>query len=192
MNSLCRTFNFHIRNLWRIRRFITQEACHHAVRGLVLSRLDYANSLLLGLRKVDLNRLQRLQNKAARLVFACGRDQSAATLMDMLHWLPVKERILYKISCLIFKCIHGNAPRYLQKLIQLYNTIIVTENRPRLRSSKDTTRLVVPRSKRKAGDNSFVVAAPLIWNGLPVDLRESVSEPVFKRKLKAHLYPPQL
>ena len=54
INSLCRTVNFHLRNLWRIRRFITREACHNVVRGLVLSRLDYANSLLLGAREVDL------------------------------------------------------------------------------------------------------------------------------------------
>jgi hypothetical protein len=192
VNSLCKTVNFHIRNLWRIRRFITQEACHHAVRGLVLSRLDYANSLMFGLRQVDLNRLQRLQNKAARLVFACGRDRSSAVLLDMLHWLPVKERILYKMSVLIFKCIHNTAPPYLQNLIQCYNDPVVSESRPRLRSSKDTTRLVVPRSKRKAGDRSFVVASPSIWNGLPVDLRESASEPVFKRKLKTHLYPSPL
>ena len=75
VRNLCRTINFHIRNLWRIRRFLTQDACHHAVRALVLSRIDYANSLLFGAREVDLKRLQRLQNKAARLVFACGRDK---------------------------------------------------------------------------------------------------------------------
>ena len=99
VSSLCKTVNFHIRNLWRIRRFITQDACHHAVRGLVLSRLDYANSLMFGARDIDLKRLQRLQNKAARLhvVFACGRDQPSAGLLEELHWLPVKHRISFKM-----------------------------------------------------------------------------------------------
>ena len=48
VSAICKSVNFHIRNLWRIRRFITQDACHHAVRALVLSRIDYANSLLHG------------------------------------------------------------------------------------------------------------------------------------------------
>ena len=90
VSHLCKTINFHIRNLWRIRRFLSQEACHHAVRSLVPSRIDYANSLLLGAREGDLTRLQRLQNRAARLVFACGRDRRSTDLMNALHWLPVK------------------------------------------------------------------------------------------------------
>ena len=89
INSVCKSVNFHIRNLWRIRRFLTQSSCHHAVRSLVLSRIDYANTLLYGVREVDFKRLQRLQNKAARLVFACGREQHSSDLLRSLHWLPV-------------------------------------------------------------------------------------------------------
>jgi len=110
INSICSSVNFHIRNLWRIRRFISQEACHNAVRGLVLSRLDYANSLLLGVREKDLMCLQRLQNKAARLVFSCGRDQPSASLLDELHWLPVKQRVHFKLLLYVFKCINSQAP----------------------------------------------------------------------------------
>ena len=80
----------------RIYRFITQDACHSAVRALVLSRIDYANSLLYNVRSLDLMRLQRLQNKATRLVFACGRDERSVDLLTSLHLLPVKERILFK------------------------------------------------------------------------------------------------
>ena len=97
IGNLCKTVNFHIRNLWRIRRFITQDACHHAVRAHVLSRIDYANSLLFGAREADLKQLQRLQNKAARLVFACGRDRCSADLINFLHWLPVKDCICFKM-----------------------------------------------------------------------------------------------
>ena len=85
INTICKSVNFHIRNIWRIRRFITTEACHHIVRGLVLSRLDYANSLLFGASEADLTRLQRLQNRAARLVLSCGRDQSSTDLFSELH-----------------------------------------------------------------------------------------------------------
>jgi len=191
VSAVCKSVNFHIRNLWRIRRFITQEACHHAVRALVLSRIDYANSLFYGARKIDLMRLQRLQNKAARLVFACGRDQSSSQLLCDLHWLPVMERIKYKILLYIYKSLHDIAPSYLINILKLYNTSDGDNEctRRRLRSSSDTTRLVVPRSKRKAGEKSFHVVGPNLWNSLPISVREVESVPVFKRHLKTYLFP---
>ena len=184
ISNLCKSVNFHIRNLWRIRRFITKEACHHAVRSLVLSRIDYANSLLFGAREADLKRLQRLQNKAARLVFACGRDRCSDELINSLHWLQVKDRIYFKLMLYVYKCIMNVAPAYLLDLITLFSDTLTVGNRHRLRSSSDTTRLSVPRSRKRAGDHSFLVAAPRLWNELPIQLREAVSMPVFKRLLK--------
>lgn len=191
VNHLCKTVNFQIRNLWRIRRFLSQEACHHAVRALVLSRIDYANSLLLGAREGDLKRLQRLQNKAARLVFACGRDERSADLLNVLHWLPVKERIYFKILLHIYNCLSCTAPIYLCNLIKLYNDPAAPEGRPRLRSSADKTKLVDVRSYKKAGDCSFLVGGPKLWNNLPVGVREAESVSTFKRLLKTHLFPGQ-
>ena len=190
ISAICKSVNFHIRNLWRIRKFITREACHHAVRALVLSRIDYANSLLYGAKQIDLQRLQRLQNKAARLVFACGRDQSSSHLLCTLHWLPVEDRIKYKILLYVYKSLNNQAPKYLAEILKLYNASNSTEgSRRRLRSSSDATRLAIPRSKRQAGDNSFHVCGPRLWNGLPVSIREAPSVTVFKRQLKTHLFP---
>ncbi len=190
IGAICKSVNFHIRNLWRVRRFITKEACHHAVRALVLSRIDYANSLLYGSKQIYLQRLQRLQNKAARLIFACGRDQSSSPLLCTLHWLPVKDRIKYKILLYIFKSLNRQAPIYLTDLLQLYNDPNCNmESRRRLRSSSDATRLAVPRSKRQAGDNSFPIWGPRLWNQLPVSIREAPSVSAFKRMLKTHLFP---
>ena len=61
--------NYHLRNIYRIRRYITIDSCHQIVRSLVLSRLDYANSMLFGITSKDRKRLQSLQNRAARIVF---------------------------------------------------------------------------------------------------------------------------
>ena len=185
ISTLCKTINFQIRNLWRIRRFISQEACHHALEHLS-SR--YANSLLFGALQADLKRLQRVQNKAARLVFACGRDRCSADLLNSLHWLQVKDRIHFKILLYVYKCLMHVAPPYLCDLLTLLSDTVTHENRPRLRSSSDTTRLLVPRSNKRAGDHSFAVASPRLWNELPIQLREAVSVPAFKRLLKTHLY----
>ena len=191
IGAICKSVNYHIRNLWRIRKFITFDACNHAVRSLVLSRIDYANSLLYGANETDLKRLQRLQNKAARLVFACGRDQSSSQLLTTLHWLPVKERIRFKILLYVYKSLHGEAPSYLTDCLNLYNVSdsFSDGTRRRLRSSSDVTRLVIPRTRRRFGDRSFSTIGPRLWNELPANIREAPSTRVFKRLLKTHLFP---
>ena len=73
VNNTVRTCNFHPKNLWRIRRFIDVKTCHHAVRALILSRLDYCNSLFVVLSAKDRKRLESIQNRAARLFFSVGR-----------------------------------------------------------------------------------------------------------------------
>ena len=189
INTICKSVNFLIRNIWRIRRFITTEACHHIVRGLVLSRLDYANSLLFGAREADLTRLQRLQNKAARLVLSCGDVTSPPlTCSGSYTGSLLNKESFYKLMLYIYKALNDMAPCYISAKVYLQNTD-PAEYRQRLRSSSDQTRLIVSRSFKRAGDMSFIIAAARLWNDLPVYLRESQSLPMFKRQLKTHLFP---
>ena len=140
--------------------------------------------------KLISNGSSAFKTKAARLVFACGRDQSSSHLLCTLHWLPVEDRIKYKILLYVYKSLNNQAPKYLAEILKLYNASNSTEgSRRRLRSSSDATRLAIPRSKRQAGDNSFHVCGPRLWNGLPVSIREAPSVTVFKRQLKTHLFP---
>ena len=92
VSSLCRSINFHLRNLSRICPFIDRSTCAHAVRSLILSRLDYSNSLLGGLSATDTQRLQKLQNRAACLIYQVSRRTSVTPLIHELHWLPVQQR----------------------------------------------------------------------------------------------------
>ena len=148
VNLQCFILDFHIRNIRRIRRFTTTEAFHNIVRGLVLSRFDYANSLLFGVREADLTRLQRLQNKAARLVLACGRDQSCTDLFRDLRWLPVKQRIIYKLMLYVCKAVNDMALCYISAMTHLQDTDSA-EYRQRLRSSSDQI-MIVSRSIKRA------------------------------------------
>ena len=68
MNTIVKTFNFHLRKIYRTRRFITVDSCHQLVHSLILSRLDYANSLLYGIAAKDKRKLQKLQNKVAKVI----------------------------------------------------------------------------------------------------------------------------
>ena len=172
--------------------YVASSPLRHAtariVRGLVLSHLDYASSLLFGTREADLTCLQRLQNKAAWLVMSCGRDQSSSDLLRELHWLPVKQRIIYKLMLYIYKVLNDMTPCYISAMTHLQNTD-PAEFWQRLRSSSDQTRLIVSRSFKRASDMSFNIAAAHLWNDLPVYLCESQSLPMFKRQLKTHLFP---
>ena len=77
---------------------LTEDACHTLVRGLVLSHLDYCNAVYAGLPNVDLDKLQRVQNMAGKLVKRANKYDSASACRIELHWLPVRERIQYKLE----------------------------------------------------------------------------------------------
>ena len=183
VTSTIKTENFHLRNIYRIRRFITVKSCHHLVRSLVLSRLDYANSLLYGIYAKDRSKLQTLQNRAARIVFKCNRMEPSAPLLRKLHWLPVESRTIFKLMLITFKCVHGLQPSYLSDFLSQY-----IQNRPNLRS-EDKFLLTEPRTKLIAGEKAFYAAAPRLWNSLPTSLRQCSTTDKFKKALKFHLFP---
>ena len=82
--------------------------------------LDYCNSLLSGLPASSVQSLCRIQYCAARLTLKKRKTDHITPLFQFLHWLPVKQRIQYKINTLCYKCITGIAPSYLCDCLQLY------------------------------------------------------------------------
>ena len=120
--SLCMSINYHLRNIARIRRFIDRATCERVICSLVTSRLDYANSLIYGINKTDLTKLQWLQNHAACLIVGASWRESALPLLKDLHWLPVRERFEFKALTHVHKCIHNSdqSPLYLQQVIHFY------------------------------------------------------------------------
>ena len=143
----------HIKYLCRIlfcQLRLSTDAANKLTVSLILSRLDYCNSLLAGLPDNKLNKLQRIQNHAARLVLHKSRHASATALLKTLHWLPVKARIQYKIACLCFQCIYQNSmPSYISDLLHPYCP-------SRMLHSLDTSLLTVPRfSLETFGKKSF-------------------------------------
>ena len=121
--------------------------------------------------------LQTLQNSAARLVFRSRRTQHCTPLLRKLHWLPVNERIRFKVCCLCFKVVTGSAPVYLSKLLHVY-----TPSRT-LRSSSNTRLFAINRYKRKQhGFRSFAHYGPHTWNDLPYDIRHCDTLSSFKKQ----------
>lgn len=149
--------------------------------AFVTSRLDYCNSLLNGISKLLINRLQHVFNSAARIVSRSKMCNHITPILKSLHWLPVSQRCAFKTALLTFKAIHGQAPSYISELIKYRSSF------RDLRSINDIL-LEVPRSKSSIGSRAFAVSAPLLWNSLPYDIRTSISLASFKSKLKTYLF----
>ena len=154
----------------------------YVVLTISFSRIDYGNALLLGATEKDLTRLQRLQNRAARLINLVGRDHPSAPLLQELHWLRIRMRIQFKILVYVYKCRYNLASEYLSELV-LPSTVTYAT-----RSSFDTSLLHIPKTKNVTGDSAFHAAAPRLWNKLPRNIREAPSIHVFKSLLKTHLF----
>ena len=93
ITSVCRGANFQLRQLRRIRPFLTQDSCAKLTHAFVTSRLDYGNSLLSGLPQYQIKKLQRVLNSAARLVSLKPKFEHISLVLMQLHWLPVTQRI---------------------------------------------------------------------------------------------------
>ena len=183
VNNVVKIGNFHLRNLWRIRRFIDTTTCHHAVRALILSRIYYCNSLFTVLTSNDKKKIDSVVNRAARLIYyVVGRGTHTSPLLRELHWLPFSKRILFKLCLYVFKILNEKSPSYLTNTITLYKP---SRN---LRSAQDTLRLVIPRSHFVSVDKRFTIAASSAWNTLSLPIRQITNIDTFKKHLKSFLF----
>ena len=171
-----------IHRIGRIRKFLTAPAAKTIVHSLVASRLDYCNAVLAGLPEYSINKLQSVQNSAARLVCHVNKYDHITPVLKELHWLPVHQRILFKVLVVAYKALHDLAPKYITDKLEVYAP------RRNLRSSHKES-LVVPRHKTQSyGGRAFSVLAPTEYNKLPDNITSAPTVTCFKSRLKTHLF----
>ena len=179
----CTTSVLSLQKIKLIWRYLTKDAPTTLVLGLVISHLDYCNSILYGLSDCDINKFQWIQNMSAKLVLKCNKSDSATQCLRDFHWLPIRERIIFKMLTLTYKCLHTEAP------VHLKNLLVLHPNTRQLRSSKMLYRLIVPFTTRQTfAARSYSVVAPRLWNNLPNSLEDSTSIKQFEKGLKTHLF----
>ena len=182
IRSICQSVNFHLRSINLVRDSLTDEATVMLVHALITSKLDYCNSLLHGLPDKLINRLQRLQNIAARIVSRTSKFKHITPVMYELHWLLVEMRIRFKLLLLVYQCAQQTAPTYLCELLH--------EKKKSKYGicSYELDHLHIPDSGTKTyGDSAFYFSGPRKWNKLSLEIRQSKSVEVFKTKLKTLL-----
>ena len=181
VSSIVQSCNFSLRNISKIRPFITDDACKSIVQNTIISRIDYCSSLLFGVCASQIMRLQRIQNRAARMITRSSVSSHITPILYNLHWLPCSFRIQFRILTFVFKCLNDLAPSYFRSLISLF--------RParHLRSSNDDTILQTSITKKSVGQQGFSFVGSL-WNKLPTAIRMSPSISSFKRRLKTYFF----
>jgi hypothetical protein len=148
----------------------------------VTSRLDYCNAFLYGLPASVIQRLQSIQNTAARVVTRRKKHDHITPTVETLHWLPIHYRVQYKVLLYVFKALKQEATLYLEELVNIYKPA-------RLLRSESNTTLVTPIVRTKSyGERRFHKAAASLWKDLPNELRNVQSVNVFKKKLKTHFF----
>ena len=173
---------FYIHCTGKIRHLLDRKSTEIMLNAYVTSRLDHGNGLLYGVSDHLLTQLQRVQNSAARLVTKTKRREHITPALIDLHWLPIRQRIEYKLLLLTFNSLNGLAAPYLAEILSRHQPT-------RSLRSADAHLLVEPRSNLKTqGDRAFSHAAPRLWNNLPLAMRVTDSQNIFKKRLKTLLF----
>ena len=152
------------------------------IHAFVTSRIDNCNALLYGLPSYLVQRLQYVLNSAARLIFLSRKADHITPLLIDLHWLPVEQRINFKIMLLTYKIINDLAPSYLSNLLVPYVPRRALGSADKLLLSQPSYRL------KSYGFRAFSICAPSLWNKLPINIECSQSVATFKRNLKTYLF----
>ncbi|KAI5097846.1 hypothetical protein C0J45_11573, partial [Silurus meridionalis] len=173
VNNITRIAFFHLRNIAKIRNMMMLQDAVKLVDAFVTSRLDYCNALLSGCVSKCINKLQLVQNAAARVLTRSRKYD---------HITPVLISIDYKILLLTYKALNALTPQYLSELLYQYNPS------RSLRSQNSGLLVVLRIAKSTKGGRSFSHLAPKLWNSLPDSVQVSDTLSQFKCRLKIYVF----
>jgi len=186
VTAVCRSGYNQLRQLRPVVRSLSVNATKTLVQAFISCRLDYCNSLLFGISDGLLRRLQSVQNASARLVTGARRCDHITPVLRQLHWLPVRQRVVFQIAGLVHQSLVGAAPTYLADDCRLLSDV---GRRPLRSNSNDMRKLIVLLTHNKLGDRSFSTDGPRPWNDLPPGLRRpGLTIDSFRQSLKSHLF----
>uniref|UniRef100_A0ABM5FTP4 Reverse transcriptase domain-containing protein n=1 Tax=Pogona vitticeps TaxID=103695 RepID=A0ABM5FTP4_9SAUR len=183
--SVVRSAFFHLWRIARLRPYLDTGTLTTLVHALVISRLDYCNALYVGLPLKVMRKLQVVQNAAARLLTGVRKCQHISPTLAMLHWLPIRFRIDFKVLMLTYKALNGLGPRYLMERLLPPRSTRITCMSQEVRLRSLTTR---EARKERTRNRAFSAVAPRLWNNLPPEIRAAPTLDTFKSQLKTWLY----
>ena len=177
--------------LRHIRSSLPDEVAKMVTCSIISSRLDYCNSLLVGMSDNNFAKLQRVQNSLARVVTGTKRYDHVkrevvhiTPVLAQLHWLPVKARVSFKLASLVYNIRQSNTPKYLASYLVGHQAARYLRHC----TVEATSLLKVATTKLKTSSKAFSHAAPKLWTSLPLSVTDCVTVGSFRKNLKTYLY----
>ena len=188
LNSVKQKCSWTMNNIRRIGYYLDEEVKIMMIKQLVISKLDYCNSLYMNLPQKRLKKLKSILNGGVRFIYNIkDRKEDLIPFYKKAHILPIDERIFFKVCLLSYKIVYDIAPDYLKQLIEMdsFTSSWNTRSKP----AEDNLRMKLPKMcKTKASERRFSVYAPVAWNSLPLKIRSINNIDSFKKMLKTHLF----
>ena len=175
---------YSLQNIKSIRLSLSTDATVTLVTRLICSRIDYCNIVFVGLQNSTIDRLQSVLHTAACIITGVKVMFTSHLPRETLRWLPVTQRITFKLCPTIYKALHGMTPSYSADFCR---PVAATHYRQRLRSATHGD-LVVPRNRLELGKRAFTVAGPTAWNNLPLSVPLAPSITTFKTAFKKQVF----
>ena len=172
INQKCSSAYYHLRNIGRIKRCLDEPRRILLVQSLILSKLDYCNSVLANAPGYLIKKLQRVMNAGVRFIYNIRKREHITPYIKKAHFLPVSYRIKFKLCLLVYKAFNGLAPDYISEMLTLHT--------PTLRNERDAMMLQLPKKKEKTIYYQMCIS----WNALPLIIRRASNIKCFKSELK--------
>ena len=165
-------------NIAKIRPYLDTKSAQLIVQALVLSNINYCNSLLAGSSQYQLNKLQHIQNMGCQVICNIRKHNHVSPAMKHLHWLRIPVRITYKLCLLVYKYQNNLAPKYLSDLLPS------NPSSRDLRSSQSDNIYASCFKNSQCKHSSFSSAGPRAWNFLPTVIKNAQSLHVLRLYFK--------
>jgi len=165
VSAVCLSGYYQLRQLRCVVQSLTSNVATTLVHAFVSCRLDYCNSLLYGVADGQIKRLQSDRNTVARLVKGTWRSEHITPILKSLTWLPIRQRVTFKLATLMQNCMNDRVPVYLaddSKQVSRRQTWSAT-----------AAFLDVPRTSTSLSSRMFSVARPRTWNSVSITIRTS-------------------
>ena len=181
-NNACKSAFSQLYNIRRIRKYLTTDTSKTLLHAMIKNRIDYCNSLLCGLPDNCLNKLQRIQNAAAQFITGTAKFSHITPMLRSLHWLPIKQRVQFKMLILVFNAINGLSPNYISNLVLCPSKYLLRRN------NEIPLEPYNGKTQKTLRDRAFAMAAPRLFNSLPREIRHETCFNTFKTKVKTLLF----
>ena len=148
INNICKKANYQLIRISQLRKYLSLSSTQILIHSFVTSQLDYCNAIMYKLPKYQIKKLQVIQNKAARIITKTRKYDHITPVLKSLHWLPVDQRITYKIALLVYKSLNDLSPPYLKNILQKYAP-------SRNLRPANLNKLTVPKTKKAIRERGF-------------------------------------